>query len=321
MLCKAVTHYQTLGIKSSASEEEVRAAFRSLAKKLHPDVSKEKDAEAKFKQLNEAHSVLSDEKSRREYDSTLRRSSSSLSSASVRSGVMQWEVVFVDDDDEEEEEDEDEINFDNWKAKGNNYRSSFQSSQQANRKKAQARKQAMGIEGMDPMEILASLPRKYRDMAKNAFGESLESLSTLEELSEYLAIMEMIEEGGGGFDDEQGDDLIEVLMGQGRASSRRKGTQSSPSWQEGVGGRPSWATFVEDFGGSQVKGGPGRSMGRTGSRGSPTQGRSQREVELEIDQDDVMSMLNELMGGGGDGGNRPKSQRASQRRNKKPKPR
>lgn len=62
-------HYETLGLPEGASADEVRKAFRRLARKYHPDVNPgDKGAEAKFKEINEAHEVLSDPKKRQEYD-------------------------------------------------------------------------------------------------------------------------------------------------------------------------------------------------------------------------------------------------------------
>jgi len=62
------SHYQTLGVSPSASAEEIKAAYRRLARKYHPDVSKEPDAEARFKEVGQAYEVLSDEKRKRLYD-------------------------------------------------------------------------------------------------------------------------------------------------------------------------------------------------------------------------------------------------------------
>src|SRR5512142_2805633 len=62
-------YYAILGVKKSASTEEIRKAFRKLARKYHPDVNPgDKAAEEKFKQLSEANDVLSDPKKRRIYD-------------------------------------------------------------------------------------------------------------------------------------------------------------------------------------------------------------------------------------------------------------
>ncbi len=50
--------YDTLGVSKGASQDEIKKAYRALARKYHPDVSKEADAEAKFKEVNEANEVL-----------------------------------------------------------------------------------------------------------------------------------------------------------------------------------------------------------------------------------------------------------------------
>ncbi len=62
-------YYETLGVGKTASEEEIKSAFRKLARKHHPDVAKDKkSAEEKFKQINEAYEVLSDREKRQKYD-------------------------------------------------------------------------------------------------------------------------------------------------------------------------------------------------------------------------------------------------------------
>lgn len=61
-------YYETLGIARDASKDDIRAAYRKLARQYHPDVSKEADAEAKFKEINEAYQVLSDDERRARYD-------------------------------------------------------------------------------------------------------------------------------------------------------------------------------------------------------------------------------------------------------------
>src|SRR6188768_2394571 len=62
-------YYETLGVSKTASDDEIKSAFRKLARKHHPDVAKDKaTAEEKFKQINEAYEVLSDPDKRRKYD-------------------------------------------------------------------------------------------------------------------------------------------------------------------------------------------------------------------------------------------------------------
>src|ERR1051326_1965357 len=62
-------YYETLGVSNTATDEEIRTAFRKLARKYHPDVAKDKKAaEEKFKEINEAYEVLSDPEKRKKYD-------------------------------------------------------------------------------------------------------------------------------------------------------------------------------------------------------------------------------------------------------------
>ncbi len=61
-------YYEVLGIQRGASQDEIKSAFRQLARKYHPDVNKEPDAEERFKEINEAFAVLSDTEKRAAYD-------------------------------------------------------------------------------------------------------------------------------------------------------------------------------------------------------------------------------------------------------------
>ena len=61
-------YYEVLGIEKSANGDDIKRAFRKLARQFHPDVNKDKDAESKFKEINEAYEVLSDDQKRAAYD-------------------------------------------------------------------------------------------------------------------------------------------------------------------------------------------------------------------------------------------------------------
>ena len=61
-------YYEILGLSKNASIDEIKKSYRSLAKKYHPDINKSPDAEAKFKEVNEAYEVLSDNEKKARYD-------------------------------------------------------------------------------------------------------------------------------------------------------------------------------------------------------------------------------------------------------------
>ncbi|MDE7196362.1 MAG: DnaJ domain-containing protein, partial [Helicobacter sp.] len=60
--------YTTLGVDSNASADEIKKAYRKLARQYHPDVNKDKGAEEKFKEINAAYEILSDPEKRAQYD-------------------------------------------------------------------------------------------------------------------------------------------------------------------------------------------------------------------------------------------------------------
>src|SRR5690606_28127328 len=61
-------YYEILGVSRNATAEEIRRAYRRLARKYHPDVNREEGAEERFKEINEAYEVLGDEERRAAYD-------------------------------------------------------------------------------------------------------------------------------------------------------------------------------------------------------------------------------------------------------------
>ncbi|MBO9598939.1 MAG: DnaJ domain-containing protein, partial [Cohnella sp.] len=61
-------YYEVLGVEKNAGGEDIKKAYRNLARKYHPDVNKAPDAETKFKEVKEAYDVLSDDQQRARYD-------------------------------------------------------------------------------------------------------------------------------------------------------------------------------------------------------------------------------------------------------------
>lgn len=79
-------YYDILNVPRNADEKELKRAYRSLTKKYHPDINKEEDAEEKFKEINEAYSVLSDSQKRAQYDQMGHDTFTSASKGSYQGG-------------------------------------------------------------------------------------------------------------------------------------------------------------------------------------------------------------------------------------------
>lgn len=83
-------YYEILGVPRNASQEEIKAAFRRLARQYHPDVNKSPDAEEKFKEINEAYGVLSDPEKRRRYDQFGRAGLGDMSGVNMHDYTMDF---------------------------------------------------------------------------------------------------------------------------------------------------------------------------------------------------------------------------------------
>src|SRR3989337_1001797 len=88
-------YYKVLGVDKKASDEDIKKAYRTLARKYHPDTNKtDKDAETKFKDISEAYEVLKDPEKRRKYDN-LNNTYSRFRSTGGRGEDFDWSDWFA----------------------------------------------------------------------------------------------------------------------------------------------------------------------------------------------------------------------------------
>ena len=88
-------YYKTLGIEKTATAEEIKKAYRKLARKYHPDTNKEKNAEEKFKDISEAYEVLGDAEKKKKYDN-LGSSYSKFKTTGGQTSDFQWNDWFAE---------------------------------------------------------------------------------------------------------------------------------------------------------------------------------------------------------------------------------
>ena len=89
-------YYDVLGVNRNASDDEIKAAFRNLARQYHPDVSKEENAEEKFKEVNEAYGVLSDSDKRARYDRFGKEGLGGMGSGGFHDYTVDFSDIFED---------------------------------------------------------------------------------------------------------------------------------------------------------------------------------------------------------------------------------
>ncbi|MBT8484830.1 MAG: DnaJ domain-containing protein [Phycisphaerales bacterium] len=89
-MAKSTDYYEALGITRSASAEEIRAAYRKLARQYHPDVNKSPDAATRFSEITEAYEVLSDPEKRKTYDHFGRVGAGSRGGSAADAGGSPW---------------------------------------------------------------------------------------------------------------------------------------------------------------------------------------------------------------------------------------